>query len=94
MCERPLTLAVYIEEAQILKVSKDVERGAAELRPMEFISRCTRRVSILGAGIVRLAHGLIVCGYQFSDREPARLSKALFTKSIAELTGGASMTYA
>jgi hypothetical protein len=82
MCERP-DAAVYIEEAQILKVSKDVERGAAELRPMEFISRYEKSVNS-GAGIVPLEHGLIVCGYQFSDREPKDLV-ALFTKGIAEL---------
>ena len=77
MCERP-NAAVYIEEAQILKVSKDLERGAAE-----FISRYEKSVNS-GAGIVPLEHGLIVCGYQFSDREPKDLL-ALFTKGIAEL---------
>jgi hypothetical protein len=32
----------------------------------------------------KASSGLIVCGYQFSDREPCELA-ALFTRAIAEL---------
>jgi hypothetical protein len=60
MCERP-NAAVYIEEAQILKVSKDVERGAAELCPWNSF----RYEECQFWGRYWLAHGLIVCGYHF-----------------------------
>jgi aspartate/tyrosine/aromatic aminotransferase len=69
MCERA-NAAVYVEEQRLEEVRNWIGRGAAELRPMEFISASTS--------------GLIVCGYQFSDREPSELA-ALFTRAIAEL---------
>lgn len=72
MCERT-DAAVYVEEGRLEEVRNSLGRGAAELRPMEFISASTS--------------GLIVCGYQFSDRQPIELA-ALFTRAIAELKEG------
>ena len=79
MCERP-NAAVYVEEAQLQEVRKGQELGAAELRPMEFISWYEKSVNS-GAGMILLEKGLIVCGYQFSDREPKDLA-ALLTQGI------------
>jgi hypothetical protein len=73
MCQRA-NAAVYVEEGRLETVRHGIERGAAELRPREYISQ------------FRGSHvsGLIVCGYQFSDRRPQDLA-ALFTQAIAEL---------
>ena len=49
----------------------------------EFISPYEQNVNS-GGGMVLVAKGLIVCGYQFSEGEPRELA-ALFTKGIEEL---------
>lgn len=77
MCRRA-NAAVYVEEGRLETVRNGIKRGAAELRPMEFISQ----YSMTAPG--RASTGLIVCGYQFSDRQPGDLA-ALFTSAIAEL---------
>ncbi|HKE05757.1 MAG TPA: hypothetical protein VKE91_17020 [Blastocatellia bacterium] len=77
MCKRA-NAAVYIEEGRLETVRNMVKNGAAELRPMEFISR----YSTTAAG--RASSGLIVCGYQFSHRQPEELAE-LFAGAIAEL---------
>ena len=77
MCQRA-DAAVYVEEGRLEAVRDSLQRGAAELRPMEFISQY--RVS--GAG--RASAGLIVCGYQFSGRRREDLAE-LFTRAITEL---------
>ena len=77
MCQRA-NAAVYVEEGRLEAVRDSLERGAAELRPMEFISQY--RVDAAG----RASTGLIVCGYQFSGRRRGDLA-ALFTRAIAEL---------
>ncbi len=77
MCQRA-DAAVYIEEGRLKAVRDGVERGVAELRPMEFISQYT--VKSLG----RESTGLIVCGYQFSGGRPGDLAE-LFTRAITEL---------
>ena len=88
MCER-VNAAVYVEEARLEEVRNGLERGAASLRPWEFISQYESRV-----GLVLMSSGLIVCGYQFSDFHPyeppaiyRRRSEltSLFTRAIAEL---------
>jgi hypothetical protein len=68
----------HIEEARLERVRNGIKRGAAELRPMEFISHYGTNA----AGVA--SSGLIVCGYQFSDRQPGDLAE-LFTRAIAEL---------
>ena len=75
MCQHA-NAAVYVEEGQLETVRHGIERGAAELRPWEFISQF---------GGSHVSGGLIVCGYQFSDRRPQDLA-ALFTNAIAELS--------
>lgn len=77
MCQRA-NAAVYIEEVRLERVRNGIKRGAAELRPMEFISRYGTN----SAG--RASTGLIVCGYQFSDRQPGELAE-LLTRAMAEL---------
>lgn len=77
MCERA-NAAVYIEEAGLESIPNRIKLGAAQVRPMEFISQY--RTNAPG----RAATGLIVCGYQFSDRQPEELAE-LFTRAIAEL---------
>jgi len=77
MCERA-NAAVYVEEGRLETIGKTIERGAAELRPWEYISRYTTTAG------GQASTGLIVCGYQFSYREPGELA-ALFTRAIAEL---------
>lgn len=77
MCQRA-NAAVYIEEGRMEAVRNGVKRGAAELRPMEFISQY--HTSAAGQETT----GLIVCGYQFSDRQPEDLAE-LFTRAIEEL---------
>src|SRR5213080_4984931 len=71
MCERA-NAAVYVEEGRLETIGKTIERGAAELRPWEYISRYTTTAG------GQASTGLIVCGYQFSYREPGELA-ALFT---------------
>jgi hypothetical protein len=78
MCRR-VNAAVYVEEGRLEAVRTGIERGAAELRPLEFIS--WYRTNAPG----RASSGMIVCGYQFSDRQPDELA-ALFTRAIAEIT--------
>jgi hypothetical protein len=78
MCRRA-NAAVYVEEGRLEKVRNRLEGGAAELRPWEFISQYESRV-----GSAQVSSGLIVCGYQFSDRQGSDLA-ALFTRAIAEL---------
>ena len=77
MCQRA-NAAIYIEEGLLERVRNGVRRGAAELRPMEFISRYGTNAPD------KASTGLIVCGYQFSDRKPEELAD-LFTSAIAEL---------
>jgi hypothetical protein len=77
MCQRA-NAAVYVEDGRLEAVSNGIKRGAAALRPMEFISQY-RTTNPLQAST-----GLIVCGYQFSDRQPGDLAE-LFTRAIAEL---------
>ena len=77
MCQRP-NAAIFIEEGRLERVRNGVKRGAAELRSMEFISK----YSMTGPG--RETTGLIVCGYKFSERQPAELAE-LFTSAIAKL---------
>ena len=79
MCQRA-NAAIYIEEVRLEGVRNGVKRGAAELRPMEFISKYGKIVQ------GQKTTGLIVCGYQFSERQPEELSE-LFTSAIAKLKG-------
>jgi hypothetical protein len=79
MCERA-NAAIYIEEGRLERVRDGVRRGAAELRPMEFISK----YSMTASG--KETTGLIVCGYTLSERQPAELAE-LFTSAIAKLKG-------
>jgi len=79
MCQRA-NAAIYIEEGLLGRVRKGVERGTAELRPMEFISQY--RVSAPD----RETTGLIVCGYEFSERQAGELAELLKT-AIHELEG-------
>jgi hypothetical protein len=73
MCKRA-NAAVFVEEGRLEGVRNRLERGAAHLRPWEFISHYTSTGS----------SGLIVCGYQFSYRRSSELA-ALFTGAIAAL---------
>jgi Surface antigen variable number repeat len=82
MCERT-NAAVFIEEERLVEVRNRLDGGSAQLRHMEFISRYEQRMNSGGA-MVPVAKGLILCGYQFSDREPRELA-AMFTKGIEEL---------
>jgi hypothetical protein len=93
MCERP-NAAVYVEEAQLQEVRKGLERGAAAWAwgPMESVSQYEKRVNS-EAGMILLERGLIVCGYQFSDREPKDLA-ALFTRGIEDLKAAPESTAA
>ena len=81
MCQRA-NAAVYVEEGRLEGVRKGIERGAAELRPMEFISQY--RTNAQGR---TTSKGLIVCGYQFSHREPEELAEML-SRAITELKEG------
>ena len=78
MCQRA-NAAVYVEEGRLEDVRKGLEGRAAELRPGEGISEYESWV-----GSVQRSRGLIVCGYQFSDRRGSDLA-TLFTRAIAEL---------
>ena len=78
MCQRA-NAAVYVEEGRLEDVRKGLEGRTAELRPGEGISEYESWV-----GSVQVSRGLIVCGYQFSDRRGNDLA-ALFTRAIAEL---------
>jgi len=77
MCQRA-DAAVYIEEGRLAAVRDGLRRGAAQLRPMEFISQY--RVNAGG----RASAGLIICGYQFSGRGRGDLVE-LFTQAMSEL---------
>jgi hypothetical protein len=81
MCERP-NAAVYVEEGRLEVVRNAIAQGAAELRPFEFISKYGAQDASGG-----WSTGLIVCGYEFSDRRPSELAE-LFTHAIAELKAG------
>jgi hypothetical protein len=78
MCERK-NAAVYVEEDRLEQVRNALAKGAAELRPHEYISEYRSGVSGRSA-----ATGLIICGYDFADRRPAELA-AIFTQAIAQL---------
>ncbi len=77
MCKRA-NAAVYVEDGQLEAVRRSIERGAAQLRPCDQISHY--KVEAPG----QVSTGLIVCGYQFADRQPAELAE-LFKRAIAEL---------
>ena len=77
MCERD-NAAFYVEEGRLEAVANDIKRGAAKLRPLEFIAQYHT------TNPLQASTGLIVCGYQFSDRRPGDLAE-LFTRAIAEL---------
>jgi len=77
MCKR-VNAAIYVEEGRLETVRNGVKGAAAELRPMEFISQYSTTYQ------GRVSTGLIVCGYQFSDRQPGELAE-FFTRAIAEL---------
>ena len=70
MCERS-NAAVYVEEARLEEVRKGIELGAAQLGPTD-ISQYEKSVNS-GGGMIPVEKGLIVCGYQFSNREPKEL---------------------
>jgi hypothetical protein len=76
MCKR-VNAAIYVEEGRLERVRNGIKRGV-QLRPMEFISQYNTNAP------GRASTGLIVCGYQFSDRQPLELAE-LFTRAIAEL---------
>lgn len=77
MCQRE-NAAVYIEEGRLESVRDNLRTGSAQLRPMEFISSYS--VESLG----RTSGGLIVCGYQFSNRRTEDLA-VLLARSMIEL---------
>jgi hypothetical protein len=77
MCHRA-DAAVYVGEGRLEAVRDSLQRGAAQLRPMEFISQ----YSTTAEG--RASTGLIVFGYQFSGRRRGDLA-GLFTRAMAEL---------
>ena len=77
MCRRA-DAAIYVEQGRLDAVRDSLKRGAAQLRPMEFISEY--RMTAAG----RESAGLIVCGYQFSGRRRGELAE-LFTRAAAEL---------
>ncbi len=80
MCKRA-NAAVYVEEGRLEEVRNMLKRDqSAVLRPMEFISHYA--VTLPAPG--QASTGLIVCGYQFSDRRGSELA-ALFTGAIAAL---------
>jgi len=77
MCQRA-NAAVYIEEGRLEEILNGIKRGAATLRPMEIIGQYWTTKPL------QASTGLIVCGYQFSDRQPGELAE-LFTRAIADL---------
>jgi hypothetical protein len=80
MCKRA-NAAVYVEEGRLEEVRNMLKRDqSAVLRPMEFISHYGTSLPVPG----QASTGLIVCGYQFSDRRGSELA-ALFARAIAEL---------
>lgn len=70
MCQRA-NAAVYVEERRLEAVRNGLERGGAELRPLEFISQYWTNAS------GQKSTGLIVCGYEFPDRQPSELASLL-----------------
>ena len=84
MCKRP-NAAVYVEKGRLEAVRNRLKSGGAELRPMEFISRYWTNSS------GRTSSGLIICGYQLSDRQPGELA-SLFTRAIGELNAVPRLT--
>ena len=78
MCQRK-NAAVYVEEDRLEQVRNAIAKGAAELRPSEYISEFRSGGSGRSAST-----GLIICGYQFADRQPAEVA-AIFTQAIAQL---------
>src|SRR5215470_1569595 len=81
MCKR-VNAAIYVEEGRLERVRNGIKRGAAELRPMEFISQYSTNAP------GRASTGLIVCGYQFSDRKPGDLAE-LFTRARCTICNSA-----
>jgi hypothetical protein len=74
LCQRP-GAAVYVEEARLAAVRDGVARGAAELLISQYRGR-----DALG----RESSGVLVCGYQFSGRQPREVA-ALLTQAIEAL---------
>ncbi len=66
-------------EDRLEPVRYGITRGAAELRPFEFISHYESHDA---SGL--LSSGIILCGYDFPDL-PSRDLAALFARSISEL---------
>jgi len=79
MCKRA-NVAIYIEDRPLEGVSESIERGAAQLRPCDQISHYKMEAQ----GVVKT--GLIVCGFEFEDRQPSELSE-LFDRAIKEIRG-------
>ena len=77
MC-RKASAAVYIEESRLQEIQEQLLRGAAELRPFQFISEYGPRTR---------PSGLIVCGYEFGGMTGADLARLL---AIAQDTIGAA----
>jgi hypothetical protein len=78
MCRRS-NAAVYIEEDRLEEVRAGVARGAARLRPWQFISSYTGQ-NIQGQSRT----GIILCGYDFPGLQPHELA-ALFARAIEDL---------
>lgn len=69
MCNRANT-AVYVTEDQLEQVRNSLTKGAAEIRPCDFISQSST--------------GLIVCGYELRNATSGDLAE-LLTAAISEL---------
>lgn len=81
MCKR-INAAIYIEDGQLERMSKSIAPyGAAHLRPCDQISY----YKMEAPGVVKT--GLIVCGYEFADRQPGELAE-LLNRAIKELRAG------
>ena len=78
MCRRS-NAAVYIEEDRLEEVRAGVARGAAGLRPWEFISSYTGQ-DIQGQPTM----GITLCGYEFPGLQRRELA-ALFAQAIEDL---------
>jgi len=69
MCRRAHA-AVYIEDGRLEEVSTWILRGAAQLRPREYISEYHRGDA---------ETGLIICGYTLSNHQPVELADLIDT---------------
>ena len=78
MCLRK-DAAVWVAEDRLESVRDGIARGAAELRPFEFISRYGSHDA---SG--RPSGGIIVCGYDFPDLSSTDLT-ALFAHAMGEI---------